>query len=602
MLEQVLEVFKQEYEKKGEGLILDTYKPSEGTYIIVQRDRNGFEVVQETEIKHPKDKREDIDRTVDNMEFICMADYYSSLIDMNKPIDKAKIIHSNNYYSFFVKKPNLISESKDKSAKLTEDIIESYYSILKNPRAKYDKKNALQLYENVESKNGKPDVSQIDEIYEWIKGNLKIFAKKCVGTNYLKIFFRYGEEEQWLSDYKKESDRYLIPNLYNNNDTNVMVDGTIYGLPNYNMGLNAKKPYLENKTRKEKVPYLLDMETALLQKTLFDYLWNMASLGKNNIYIDEEFTALTNLETLIGKSDFSGVYLRLKKGKEVEIQDMDVIPLLKSDLEKPFINKNVLEIKDDLVKGKTGKISSRKDLEIIVNDILFYNLLLNNYYTEPKDIPIKEDNLYKNLLLARDKLNNWFRKGNPQGVWAVLNKVTLSLIVGSIDKEYLVKASNQFNLRISMKEYFEGGEDMQESFNEVRARLFRKVDSKEDESIETDKEYCYAVGQLVNFFITKNRGQKKPMSLADPIIKAKSNEMIKKKLSTFYNKYNYALDSVKDVRFKKLYSMVLEYENEDKLEQDWILAGFLRDNLIFIKNESTEINNDFSESEGTKNE
>jgi len=153
-----------------------------------------------------------------------------------------------------------------------------------------------------------------------------------------------------------------------------------------------------------------------------------------------------------------------------------------------------------------------------------------------------------------------------------------------------------------MKEYFERGEDMQESFNEVRERLFSKVSSKEIENIETDKEYCYAVGQLVNLFITKNKGKNKPMSLADPIIKAKSNEMIKKKLRAFYNKYNYALESVRDVRFKRLYSMVLEYESENKPEQDWILAGFLRDNLIFIENESMEINHNVAESEGTKNE
>ena len=33
---------------------------------------------------------------------------------------------------------------------------------------------------------------------------------------------------------------------------------TIYGLPNNNMNLNSKKPYLENKSRKTKVQYLVD--------------------------------------------------------------------------------------------------------------------------------------------------------------------------------------------------------------------------------------------------------------------------------------------------------------------------------------------------------
>ena len=40
---------------------------------------------------------------------ICSMDYNSKIIDMNKPIDKSKIIHSNNFYSFFIKKDSLTS-------------------------------------------------------------------------------------------------------------------------------------------------------------------------------------------------------------------------------------------------------------------------------------------------------------------------------------------------------------------------------------------------------------------------------------------------------------------------------------------------------------
>ncbi|MCS4483504.1 hypothetical protein JQ038_17155 [Clostridium botulinum] len=54
------------------------------------------------------------------------------------------------------------------------------------------------------------------------------------------------------------------------------------------MGLNSKKPYLENKSRKTKVPYLTSLEEVLLQKKFFDYLLNQVSIGKTNIYIDNE--------------------------------------------------------------------------------------------------------------------------------------------------------------------------------------------------------------------------------------------------------------------------------------------------------------------------
>lgn len=592
MLEQVLEVFKDEYETKGEGLILDTYKPAEGTYLIVQKNNDEFKILPEIEIKYPKDKSEDIDRTIENLDFICMADYYSCLVDMNKPMDKSKIIHSNNYYSFFVKKPSLISEDGKKPPKLTEEIIISYYEVLNNPRIKYQKnKKSLQLYENVEKEYGEPNLEQIEEIHNWIKENIENLSTKYQGKNYLKIFFRYGDDkDSWLEDYRREGDRYLIPNIYNSNDYNVTIEDKTYGLPNYNMGLNAKKTFLENKTRKEKVLYLLDIENALLQKKLFDYLFNMASWGKYNVYIDNEFTALTNGESLVDKDkdDFSGLYIRLKKGKEVEIQDFDIIPLLKSELEKPCYSKNVLGANLELIKTKIGKITNLKELEATINEVFFYKMLMNNYYTEANDLSIKDGNLARNLILARDKINNWFRKGNAQGVWNVLNRVSSSLIEGAILKDYGKKAISQFNFRMSLKEYFEGGEDMELSFNEVRESLFKKINSKDIMNIESDKEYLYAVGQLVNYFISKSKGKNKPLSLAAPIIKSKNDEIIKKKLKSFYDKYNYDIDSFKDVRFKRLYSMVLEYENVSEINQDWILAGYLRNNMIFTKSESEE--------------
>ena len=51
------------------------------------------------------------------------------------------------------------------------------------------------------------------------------------------------------------------------------------------MGMNSKKPYLENKTRKVKVPYLLNQQKALLQSQFFDYLLGEVSKGKYNFYV-----------------------------------------------------------------------------------------------------------------------------------------------------------------------------------------------------------------------------------------------------------------------------------------------------------------------------
>ena len=77
--------------------------------------------------------------------------------------------------------------------------------------------------------------------------------------------------------------RYLLPNLYNSNDFNRKQDGKILGLPNNNMGMNSKKPYLHHYSRKVTVPYLLDQDETLLQMQLFDYLSGFAAKDEVNV-------------------------------------------------------------------------------------------------------------------------------------------------------------------------------------------------------------------------------------------------------------------------------------------------------------------------------
>lgn len=133
MLNQALEVFKKQYEIKKDSMILGEYVPVDGMYIIVEPCENDFKVEEIINIRLDK-KTKSVDRTIRFFDFICNADYNSKLLDMNKPIDSSKIIHSNNYISFFVKKENLTN------GKLTNEIIDSYYKVLEDPLLKYEKK------------------------------------------------------------------------------------------------------------------------------------------------------------------------------------------------------------------------------------------------------------------------------------------------------------------------------------------------------------------------------------------------------------------------------------------------------------------------------
>lgn len=584
MLSQILDVFKKEYEKHGDKMILDSYIPAEGTYVIVVPQGDGFKIDEKVNIKINRESKE-IDRTLSKyMDFICLADYYSKVTDMNKAIvtGAGKVIQGNNYLSFVIKKESLTN------GKLTNDIIDQFYDVLANPRLKH-KDNALKLYDLAEEKVGKVNLERLDKIKDWIKNNLFTEFIDCTGKDYLKIFFYYSKE-----DYRKESERYFIPTIYNSNKYNETIDEVIYGLPNDNMGLNSKKPFLESKTRKTVVPYLLNQEEVLYQKKMFDYLMNQASMGKSNIYIGDNIKAFESKNMIDSK--FSGIFIRIKKGKEVEIHDYDIISNFNPVLNKRFEHRNILGIDYDKLKIGDKRIDTLKAMQEFINEVMFNKFLIGNYFTEHKDISLRDNTIVSNLLMCRTALFNWFYKGNDKNIWIPLNKATLSILKGSILNGYMTKAADQFNLRMSLKEYFEGGEDMADIILDVKNGLRNKISQKDTSSIENDKEYFFAIGQLVSFFISRSKGKKKPLSLANPFINAKRDQVIKDKLKALYKKYNYDIESY-NYKFKGLYAMIMSYESTGKIDEDMIIAGYLHSNLLYEKEKDTQENKEVVEHE-----
>lgn len=576
MIKECLESFKSELNEKGDKLILDNYVPADGTYIIVTPKNDSFEVKKEVvNIKLDK-KTRTVDKSSNYFSKLCTYDYNSKLVDMNKPIDGKKIIHSNNYLSFFVKKESF------SNGKLTNEIIDGYYDILLNPYVKYSKSkaNTHEVYESLEARIGEVDKVLVEKIKTWIKENIFELGNKYTGKDYLKVFFEYGED-----DYIREGKRYFVPNIYNSNDFNIKIDGEIFGLPNDNMGMNSKKPYLENKTRKVKVPYLINSEEVMLQKKFFDYLLNKVTLGKVNIYLNEKgVIALKSGD--MPDTDFEGVFIRIKKGKEVEILSYDVVTNYKPNLPKKFNFKNVLgDELDDKSSELYGTCGDRKKMQEVLDKVFFSKYLINNYFTDAGDIPTNNDVLKNNLLISRDGIFNWLYKGNKNGIDKLLSKVSLNLVKGSIERENFKKAKDQFNLRWSFESYFNGGIDMAEIVYEMRNKLRNKInldDNEKYESFDSDNEYYFAVGQLVNYLLSLSKAKRKPQSLLNPILNAKNNKIIKDKLRIIYSKYNYKLEQCSK-RTSNLYGMIVSYEPEGKINQDMILAGYLRSNLVYEK-------------------
>lgn len=599
MFKECLDVFL-EMLKHEDNLILKGYIPADGSYVIVKNDGT----VKNADIKFDK-KTRNLNCTDDTLlNDICFYDYHSKLISMNKPIDIKKVIHSNNYLAFAVKKESI-------TTKLTEAIIDNYYDTLKNPlEKKYKKsKEASKIYQKFEEDHGVVNITLLEKCRSWIKQHIfsidKLVNVDLEKKEYLKIFFEVFETNE--EDNKKnkelfiqEDNRYIYPNIYNNNYYNVEVDGKIQGIPDNNMGMNAKKPFLSIKTRKNPASYLLDGDTALLQKQFFEYLMNFATNGKNNIYVDIINNKIEAYSDKEEREKFSGIeagyYLRIQKGKELEIQVQDSIvnyqdKLLLNFNYQDFFNMNI-EKYPEYTKD-IGIYTKRTDVGRLINNIFFSKYLLTNYFTDANDISVKDSVLKRIIIMYRNVIFDWIYKGIDNNFEVVEKQFALELIKNTLINDYNLRAMTQLNLHWSFEDYFanlekRGGEKMADIATKIRMSVKEKVMSKDKAVIvNNNEEYYYAIGQLMAYFISLSKASKKAQSLINPVLNAQNDTVIKTRLLQLYKKYNYNI-LTKNSRVKNLYAMILGYKPEGKVNQEMILFGYMDNNVIYTKSEEKE--------------
>lgn len=580
MIKEALEVFKHMFDENGEALIIDSYIPKDGTYRIIELTDDNYKILKTLEIKNDKKNNTIIGSEDEDYKFICELDYYSKLIEMNKPIDSKKIIHTNNYLSLAIKKENLLDG-------INSEIYKGYYEILKNPLQKYSKKNKTKnLYVDMENNIGKPNINLIDKIENIVLNNNLYSDVDLTKKNYLKIFFVFSDKNKTIELYKNESIRYLLPNIYNNNDFNMVIENEILGFPNNNIGLNSKKPYLENKTRKVTIPYLINQEDVLMQAKLFDYLMTKASKGEYHIYItDNSINSYDNKKE--PEINLGAYYLRIKKGKnEVEIQYAEAIPEYKSELDKKFKLMNYMCVDENKSYFEYGKNLSRLwNIKYLIDKVFFEGKLENNIYTEPKELSFSNSYIKKYFLQSRDTLSTWFYTGNKTNLDNFIEKITLKLIETSLlSKNKFENAKEQFNLRWSLIEYFYPNRKIGEKMNKVVEDLREHINMpKETEwNFNSDEEYSFAVGQVVYYLLSLSKSNVKSHSVLNPFLNATKDEIIKKHIFNMYKKYNYILEVNKGFRFDKILSRIMMY-NPKKLYKEQIMAGFVYNSLIYEK-------------------
>lgn len=590
MFDETMEVFEAMVKDRGERWLYDNYIPTPGTYILLNIDDN-FSVKNKFDIGKPdKESGEIQGRMNEDYSLVAFMDKNSKLITMNKAMDIGKIIHSNNFYSFFVKKESILA------GKIEKENIEGYYDVLANPYKKYKKNKAKEIYSNVEKILGAVNTTELEKIHEWVQKSLFEFfeAKRdelhLDSKDYLKIFFVYSDDEKTKQAIKREGERYLRPNIFNNNDYNLDVNNEIYGLHNNNMGLNDKKPFLDNKTRKVSIPCAITMDKALIQYQFMEYLSSQAAKGNVNVYVDldkKTINCISDKADKDGNNIESGLYFRIRQGKtEVEIYAAERITQYNCNLKELFNMKEIFELSEK-AKEKYSALYGFKhklnEVEMLVNEGLFSKYLICNYQTSVENLPKKMDNLVKHqLLICRDQLWKWFHNDEKQNVGIVLDKACKCFVRDAIENGYINKAAHQFNLWFSLMDYLNGNRRNEEHMSSVREQLQNHYYIKGEWDFESDDEYYYAVGQICRYILSlsKAKESKKALSMLRPILSVRDDKILKERIVLLAKKYDYRIE-MRYMYARVLLARVLTYLPKGKVNDVMIMAGYVDENIVY---------------------
>lgn len=577
MINETLEVFKKIYDKEGEELVVSKHIPKDGTYILVNIESG--KIIENLNIAHDK-KNKKIDGELNQYySYIRAFDYYSNLVEMNKSMDQKKTIHSNQIYSFFIKKDSI------RENKLTKSIIEGYKKNLLNPEEKYNSKEAKELYKNIANKLPEIEKDTVEKIFSWIETNVNEDLLEDNKKDYLKIFFVESDLDISLELFKNEHKRYLIPNIFNSNDYNRKIGETIYGASNNNMGLNPKKLYLLNRTRRISTPYLVDTDEILLQYAFYNYLLSEAQKENYFIYFTEnEIIPRTYKEGCPSGAKYllNIIYFKDKIKEIAKIQNFNVVS--KNNDEEIIINfREILHQKrKDSDEIEYGNLNREKIMNNI-NKILFYNSLLGNFLASDGDLDIKDIEIKKLLMKYRNAFYKWFYLNDETEVKKSIKKIYLVAVMVAIGNGHLFKANQQLDLGFCLEEYFYKKSEFMEEIMNIKEIFLNHTLSEEDWELLNDEEYFFATGQILAYINYMRNSKAKSLNFIKQLTSIKNPAILKEKIKKIVISYSHIFET-KNKKINRTISNICLYQPKE-IKIDILLAGFTADIVFFKKRE-----------------
>lgn len=561
MIYDVLEIFNKEYALKGDKLILDNYQLKDGIYLRIDDKNKSCEIFVKSSKKVKKEGKNETEHYFkttqgelkhQEYDWFKQRDYFSNVIDTGKAFDAPKkTIHNNNYLTIFMKIEEFLNlEFSHLKTKLYKKVLS-----FKDFNSKNEKKILEPFCHSIKLLSRK---KEIVKKMRWIESNLdtyKDIVKEYNPKEYIRIYFTENEEI-----YKKESAIYLALKIYNNNKYSIEVNELVYGLSNDNMGLNGKKPFLEQKTKKTTTPFMITSEVAMQSKLFFDWLG-----------LQSYRTDLLNNIFLKKHSD---------NGKAI-INDYDYIPVKIEKFDKSITIKNFLGI-----KGKEDYVINELwQLENAVDEIFYNKQLKHNYFRD--DLKVSDfvsKKLQQLIFETKYAMVNYFKKFDEREFYQVVKKYGTDFVIEHLRQNREYRAKESLNLKFSLLQH--KGEKVMD-IKSMQEKMIEKLETS-DYTYLDKPEFCYLAGQVAKYLLTKSKSGKKDADMLEPFLRVKNVKKLKEEIKFTFFKYKHEI-GLNQTKFNNALSLITAYDDNDpSINQDAFLVGVLSQNLFYMKKGESE--------------
>jgi len=527
--------------------VIDSYALKEGLYVKVGKKLEFFLY------KAPKrqDRHElflqDLEGNIrsNEYEWFAIRDYLSNYLNSNKAIDPPKKkIHNNNYLTLFVKEKEFTKENKEYFATKLYDTFKTFASFTKKQEKEVLKGYEAYILDTTRQQKIDTTKAKFLEIYD------EILEKKELTNNYIKIFF-----DEDIDTYKNESSIYFALKIFNKIETIHKIEDTIYGLSDFNMGLNAKKPYLEHKTRGCEYPFLVKKDEIFNIKLLFDYL-----KYQDNRLTFEGKAKLTKPTLFIAKRS---------SNDQAEITNFDIIVKKEDTIDIVIKNHTLVKVDGYYVEERLFK--SKKELVAYIDEILFNKWLLKSLYNDPYS---KLHPVLQNLIfLTRDLIKN-YQKGNEKALFTLTKRFGRNFLEYHLRYSSFSTAAMVLNILISLK-----GLNMNiEEKLQLLETLLQNPTSLQSE------DFFVLSGQVIRYLLNHSKASNKTADMFEPFLRVNKANQLKKEIEALFFKYKHEIP-LNFQKFNNALALIEAYEGEEKVQKDKLMVGILSENIFYKRGE-----------------